>query len=262
MLPVDGFDFWLSNVFDISLWNGTGEASGPEEEDDEIQQQQQQQDDLSSAQQQSSDVVVLHSDELSGDEQFAQDSPVVVLTSVADGTNDCSSKTSGQEQAEAQTEMMVSNPHQQQQNNQPQQRGPTWKLPANQPAKPGGGYYNANNGYNPPNGGSRPAGSNTSNSNNGGQFRRGGNNGPRYNGSFNGGYGGNGSYGRAYSWNSSASSSYNGDHHHHHHHHQQQPGGLSKMHGIEKKIFNDGQSHYCYYYYTLTNYPSGRTEAL
>ena len=249
-----------------------GEASGPEEEDDETQQPE----DFSA-----DHALVLHSDDLSLDEQFAvsqehsssssSTNTATAATATATGSahidvtvtpdvGAVNSKTSGPEE-EQPTDMMVSNHQVNHPQQQTQSRGPSWKLAANQgaavaaavkPANPA--YYNVNNGYpttRPANNGSNSSSStatgNMSNANpggaaNGGGFRRGGNNAARYNnGSYNNGYG-NAGYGRANSWNSSAASSYNGDHHHHHHHHHhQQSTGLSKMHGIEKKIFNDGE---------------------
>lgn len=213
-----------------------GDASGPEEEDDETQPQEQQE-----PEELRQNVVVLPSDEkeqsvcVEHDKKSKFASAVVVTTTVNNNNNNNStaaassdgganSASSGREEEQTKSAMMVSN--------HSNQRGPAWKLPASnsQPVK--NGYYNVNNGYQSNSG--RPTGgsSNAPSAANG--FRR-ANNGPsaRYN-SFNGTYGNNG-YGRANSWNNGSSNGYaNADHHHHH-----GAPGLSKMHGIEKKIFND-----------------------
>ncbi|KAI9553036.1 hypothetical protein GHT06_020925 [Daphnia sinensis] len=198
-----------------------GDASGPEEEDDETQQHEQQQ------QQEAEELrkdVVLHSDEKEDSVCVEHDKKskfAVVVTTTVNNNNNCTttSSLSGHEEDDTKSAMMVSN-----HNNQ---RGPAWKLPASQPVKnTSGGYYNVNNGYQSSSG--RPAGSSNAAANSNG-FRRGGGGTPRYN-SFNGNYN---NYGRANSWNNASSNGYaNGDHHHH-------GPGLSKMHGIEKKIFND-----------------------
>ncbi|KAK4014722.1 hypothetical protein OUZ56_027232 [Daphnia magna] len=212
-----------------------GDASGPEEEDDETQPQEQQE-----PEELRQNVVVLPSDEkeqsvcVEHDKKSKFASAVVVTTTVNNNNNNstaaassdgvANSASSGREEEQTKSAMMVSN--------HSNQRGPAWKLPASnsQPVK--NGYYNVNNGYQSNSG--RPTGgsSNAPSAANG--FRR-ANNGPsaRYN-SFNGTYGNNG-YGRANSWNNGSSNGYaNADHHHHH-----GAPGLSKMHGIEKKIFND-----------------------
>ncbi|XP_057381071.1 uncharacterized protein LOC130703653 [Daphnia carinata] len=215
-----------------------GDASGPEEEDDETQPQQLEEQQQEEVRQN----VVLHSDEKEDSVCVEHDKKskfaVVVTTTVNNNNNNnnnnCTTTASaegkseaasgGHEEDDTKSAMMVSN-----HNNQ---RGPAWKLPANstQPVKNASGYYNVNNGYQ--SGSGRPTGGAAAASTANG-FRRGAN-GPRYNSSFNGNYNG---YGRANAWNNASSNGYaNGDHHHHH---NGGGPGLSKMHGIEKKIFND-----------------------